>query len=282
MLPKNISSNPYGLFAKPNNNQFQTTNTKQVHNPTDAIQYILIDSAYRDPISISTTNFSFTFPQTLIYTKYLKIVWIAIPNGEYIIDAQNNTFTVSYNGSGESAINITLGNLTPAQIATSIQTQFLTLFPSSGFTMTFDNTTLQFTSTANNNFYFNVTSQKLVQILGVNLGINNSIADNLIGPNVVNMAYPSAVHLQLSSNTINPNIISAQSCPMRCTYVIPLIGERGYMSYFFEFSEFENTYNVRQSDVIQIQNINVNFNYPDGQTPFSNGNCSIQILLEAL
>jgi len=235
-------------------------------------KYLLIDSKYRT--SGSSNNFIFTFTDNIIINQAIKLVYSSIPNSSYLFNSSNNSFNVSYNSSSESTITFPIGSLRTDEIAMSIQSQFLALYPSSNFTCQFNQHTINFNTNASNPYYFNFPNNSIASILGFNIGINNSSANNLNSLYIINTIYPDYIHMYIDK-IFNQNILSSQN--LLSSFMIPMNADRSIMNVINELATFENT--VFTQSQIKFNSFNVRLLNPD-QTPFLNNNCDWSCLFQ--
>jgi len=228
-------------------------------------RYLLVDSSFKT--YGTSNNFLYTLSTQITVNNGIKVSYSSIPNSIYLFNSSNNTFTVSYNGSSEQTITFTVGNMSTTDIATSLKSQFLTLFPSSGFNCVFNNNTIQFNCSANQNFYFNFPNSNIASILGYNLGINNSSSNTLNSPNIVNIIYPDYIIMSIDK-IFNNNITSSQN--VKYSYFIPLTSERTIMNVQNELSTYINI--IYTSSPLTLNSFTVQLFNPDG-TSLNMNNC---------
>jgi len=245
-----------------------------IQTPTDTnpSKYLLLDSSYRT--NGTSNSFSYTFTDKITINNYVKLVYSSIPNSAYLFNSTNNTFTVSYNGSAEQTINLGVGTLRTDQVATSITNQFIAFFPTSNFTCSLNQATIQYNSTASNPFYFKMPNALVASILGFNLGINNSVSNALNSPNIINTIYPDYVHLYIDKIN-NNSILSSKN--ILSSYFIPMNADRSIVNVQSELSSFQNI--IYTTVPITVTTIQVSLYNPDGSL-FQNNNVDWNALLQ--
>jgi len=236
-----------------------TNNSTNPYIDIKQTKYLLIDSRFKT--YGSSNNFLYTLSTQITVNNAIKLIYSSIPNSNYLFNSSNNTFTVSYNGSSAQTITFSVGNMRTDQIATSLQSQFLAFFPSSGFTCQFNTNTIQFNCAANNNFYFNFPNSNIASILGFNLGLNYSNSNILNSPNIVYTIYPDYLIMYIDK-IFNNNIISSQN--IQYSYFIPLTADRSIMNVQNELSTYINI--ISTSSPLTLSSFTVKLFNPDGSS----------------
>jgi hypothetical protein len=235
-------------------------------------RYFVIDSKYR--ISGTSTNFTFQFYDKVTITQCVKLIYSSIPNSSYLITANNNTFSVIYNGSNFQNVTLQIGNYRNDEICDQIQTSLNALFPTANFTCTFNKANMKYTITANNNFFIHIPdTSNIGDILGFNTG-NSAIGTTLTSDKIINIIVPDYLLLYISALDCNNIMTSKNDC---ATFFIPLNSDKGIINYQYELNSFENIHFINtQKNITQT---NFTLYNPDG-TIYDNNNLDIVLLFQ--
>jgi len=238
-------------------------------------QYMLIDSKNR--VSGTSTDFYYQFSTPVKLTNFIKLVYANIPNSEYLIKTGiNDTFYINYNGGGEASITLTAGAFNSQNLTTLLQNAILTLYPSSGFSVSFDITTFKFTFSATNNFYFRFgtqTGNNLMNILGF-ANSQTSTANSITSDNAIYIISTPYVNIYIDQLSSNSNVITDKN--IKSTFFVPITSERSIVDSYSELSMYENI--IYFSSSLSFSGTQITL-YDQYQNVFQNNGLPVNLLM---
>ena len=80
---------------------------------TDIPSYLVINSKNKNDIYETSTNFSYTLSKPVRITKYIRLVYCAIPESSYLITPNNNEFRIQFVDGFNKTIKIPSQNYSP-------------------------------------------------------------------------------------------------------------------------------------------------------------------------
>jgi len=201
-----------------------------------------VDSRYRNTSIENTNNFSVNLPTSIKINYAVKLIYSSVGNSIYLFNGSNNTFQISYNGGSAQTITFATGNPTAFQIASQIQTQMLTLYPSSNFTCTYNQQTIQLNFSANNNFTIiipavTIPSQFIGDVLGFPAGNTSSVSNQLNSTNIMNLNPIPYYYIYIDKLT-NYNIIGQKN--IKASFFVPMLCNPSTYNNVLELITFEN------------------------------------------
>jgi len=231
-------------------------------------KYIIINStATSESTSSTSTNFTFKLAQQIEISKYLKLLYCAIPCSNYLISASNNNLIITFADATVKNISIASQNYTTATLATAIQTAV----NYASFAMVFDSNLSKYKLTASQNFSI---SGSMCKTLGIaqNQAFNSNPA-NTYAASSINFNSPQILYIKINEFS-NENIFTAQPKPVSF-FVHNNVLKNSIIYYFAEM--YDNIVSVSTNPVLlshlHIQILDEDFKIYD------NLNIPIQLIL---
>lgn len=227
---------------------------------------LVIDSMNRDTNTYPNPNdYYFVFDDDVNDVVSAKLVSIDIPFSTYTINMHFNTLWVSVNNGAETSVALTQGLYEKAALASMMQTQLVSAFPSASFTVTYDTLLDKFQFSANTSFSFNFKGKQnsLDPLLGFAKKLYTSSGNTLTAPFRCNLNYNNYIIMcidQFDNNKSNAKPLNKSFAVFSKDYNLSVGDEPNIMKKFSPpmarlaklhltfFDRFGNLYDFQNMD----------------------------------
>lgn len=213
----------------------------------------------------NSCDFVYTLNKPIKITKYLQLVYSAIPNTNYLVNDSNNNLIITFNDTMVKNININSGNYDVDALATTIKTAV----NYSSFNMVFDKTQIKYQLSASQSFH---VTGSMIKILGIsdNQLFNSS---HIYCDSCIYFTFPNIIYIKID-NFDNSTIYYNESKSV--TFFIHNSALKNGITYYYSY-DYDNIVNTNypiELDKLHIQILDENFDI------YNNQNIGIQLILQ--
>jgi len=217
---------------------------------------ILIDSSDRMSSSNSSSDFTINLTKPVIIKKSMQLKFCSIPNTWYLVNSNNNTFSIKYSDSVVENITLWIGDYTVNSLIDSLNL----LLNHTNINISFDELLFKFKIVCD--IDFQILNGWINNLLGFE---NNqtSINQSLYAKNIFNFVYNWLYYICIN-DLFNTNIISSKN--KWFTFCILNNCDRNSLLFYYNNWYYENIYwtnNVHVFNSIWVKILDNNFNIVD-------------------